>query len=130
MLRADIDLIAWTDRAMPKNASIADMLYYHAINDIYNRAKADEVGMDNAKRLKADIAGYLDMLNSLAHSNSKIIIELSKLTAPRRELPKKSKAELLEIINRIEAIVTGLMKEYDGKLPEFMKIKEDKNESV
>lgn len=130
MFKPDIDLLARTRRPLPKNASSADMLYYYAVRGLYKDYDDQLIEADDAGKHKREITAAVDTLQGLAHSNSKIIIELSKLTAPRRELPKKSKAELLEIINRIEAIVAGLMTEYDGKLPEFMKIKEEENESV
>ena len=125
MQKTDLDLIAHKGRPLPKNASPADMLYYYAVRGLYKDYDEEKIGKEQAGENKREITVAVDTLQSLAHSNSKIIIELSKLTAPRRELSKKSKAELLEIINRIEAIVAGLMKEYDGKLPEFMKIKEE-----
>ena len=60
----------------------------------------------------------------LARSNHQIILELAKATAPRNELIKKDKADLLDIIARIEGVVTGLMKEFNGKVPEFLKMEE------
>lgn len=125
MQRDDIDLIARKRKPLPKNASSADMLYYYAVRGLYKEYDDQLIEAKDAGKHKREIIAAADTLQGLAHSNSKIIIELSKLTAPRRELPKKSKAELLEIINRIEALVTGLISEYGDKLPEFIKIKEE-----
>lgn len=125
-----IEAEAWKKRGLSPKDPPEKMIVYCIARAMYADYEAEKLTQIQAQNIKLTALTYFDMLQSLAHSNSKIIIELSKLTAPRKELPKKSKAELLEIVNRIEAIVAGLMSEYDGKLPEFMKIKEDKNESV
>lgn len=125
-----IEAEAWKKCGLSPKDPPEKMIVYCIARAMYADYDAEKLTQIQAQNIKLTALTYFDMLQSLAHSNSKIIIELSKLTAPRKELPKKSKAELLEIVNRIEAIVAGLMTEYDGKLPEFMKIKEDKNESV
>lgn len=75
---------------------------------------------------KADALTYYETIKALARSNTKIIVELSKATVPRVDLVKKDKAELVEIITRIEGVVYGLMQEFDGKIPEFLKLEDRK----
>lgn len=125
-----IEAEAWKESGLSPKDPPEKMIVYCIARAMYADYEAEKLTQIQAQNIKLTALTYFDMLQSLAHSNSRIITELSKLTAPRRELPKKSKAELLEIINRIEAIVAGLMSEYDGKLPEFLKIKEEENESV
>lgn len=125
MTRADIDLCAFYGREMPANSGPSEIIYYYAIRSIYDNVKQERLTKEKAKQLKDSLALWLDTIISLAHSNSKLIVELGKLTAPRAELVKRDKAELLEIINRIEALVTGLISEYGDKLPGFIKM-EDK----
>ena len=60
----------------------------------------------------------------IAHSNSEIIKELAKATAPRKDLVKKDKAELLDVISRIEGVVTGMMKSYGDSIPKILKFDE------
>lgn len=120
-----IEAEAWKKSGLSPKDPPEKMIVYCIARAMYAEYEAEKLTQIQAQNIKLTALTYFEMLQGLAHSNSKIIIELSKLTAPRRELPKKSKAELLEIINRIEAIVAGLMSEYDGKLPEFMKIKEE-----
>lgn len=122
MLRADIDYICVYKQKMPKSASTKDMIYYYCVDRLYSDYDKRTIDKEEARAIKSNITSYLDTLESLARSNSKIITELSKLTAPRKELANKDQAQLLEVIARIEAIVTGLMKEHDGKLPEFLKL--------
>lgn len=125
-----IEVEAWKKLGLSPKDPPEKMIVYCIARAMYADYEAEKLTQIEAQNIKLSALAYFEMLQGLAHSNSKIIIELSKLTAPRRELPKKSKAELLEIVNRIEAIVAGLMSEYDGKLPEFLIIKEEENESV
>lgn len=119
-----IEAEAWKKSGLSPNDPPEKMIVYCIARAMYADYEEEKLTQIQAQNIKLTALTYFEMLQGLVHSNSKIIIELSKLTAPRRELPKKSKTELLEIVNRIEAIVTGLMSEYDGKLPEFIKIEE------
>lgn len=126
MLKADIEYMAFYNRELPDNAAASEKLYYHAIKDIYGELKAKQRTEENAKALKEDISACYDLLTSLAKSNTKIIIELAKLTAPRKDLTKKDKSELLEIIARMDGLLSGILPNAKAALPEFLKIEGDK----
>lgn len=121
LTRDDIDQIAAYDRSMPEKSSVKEWIYYYCVSALFSDYNKGKITKKEASARKKDIICYLDTVEGLVHSNSKIIRELAKATAPRAELVKKDKAELLEVINRIEGVVTGLMNKYDGKVPEFLK---------
>lgn len=118
------DELAWKGGALPTKATEENFILYCIARTIYDEYKAGNIDKVTASKLKENAVIWLDSIHGLAHSNSKLIVELGKLTAPRAELVKRDKSELLEIINRIEALVMGLMKEFNGKMPEFIKNKE------
>ena len=124
MLREDIEHIAFYKMDMPLGAGVKDLIYYHCIESLYRMHEGRKIKKSEASKKKQKIADYLDTLEGIAHSNAKIIVELSKLTAPRADMVKKDKAELLEVVNRIEGLVTGLIKEYDQAIPKFLSLGE------
>jgi hypothetical protein len=109
---------------MPDDAGPKDLLYYYSVLGLFGAYKAKKIKKKEAANIKKSIICYLDTLEALAHSNSKIVHELDIMTAPRAELVHKDKAELLNIISTIEAVVTGLVKEHSQELPEFLRIEE------
>lgn len=125
LTKSDIEQIAaYESRTMPKGAKVDDWIYYYCISALFHDFKTQKITKQEAIQRKSDIIAYLDIISELARSNSKIITELAKATAPRAELTRKSKAQLLDVISRIEGVVTGLMNEYGGKVPEFLKMED------
>jgi hypothetical protein len=121
LTRDDIDQIAAYDRTMTEKSSVKEWLYYYCVSALFSDYNKGKITKKEASARKKDLISYLDTVEGLAHSNSIIIKEIARNTAPRSELVHKDKAELLEVINRIEGVVTGLMNKYDGKVPEFLK---------
>lgn len=116
-----IEAEAWKKEGLSPKDPPEKMIVYCIARAMYADYDAEKLTQIQAQNIKLTALTYFDMLQGLAHSNSKIIIELSKLTAPRKELPKKSKAELLEIINRIEGLVYGLMEKHNGRIPDILR---------
>lgn len=126
LTKADIDMKAAYGQQMPNNAGYKDLLYYYAMDYLYRNCKAQKLSVEAGAEIKKNITAYLDTMEALAHSSNKIIIELNRSIAPRADLVKKDQAELIEIITRIEGVVYGLMQEFDGKIPEFLKLEDRK----
>ena len=122
----DIELLAWNKRPLPKNSPPDKVLIYSVARVIYEQFERGELTKEQAQEMKYSTLMYLETIKGLAQSNSKIIRELSKATAPRSSLVRKDKAELLEVISRIEGVVTGLMKRYDDPIPKMLKVEEVK----
>lgn len=116
-----IEAEAWKKSGLSPKDPPEKMIVYCIARAMYADYEAEKLTQIQAQNIKLTALTYFEMLQGLAHSNSKIIIKLSKLTAPRRELPKKSKAELLEIINRIEGLVYGLMEKHNGRIPDILR---------
>lgn len=114
---------AW-QKEPPKNANPNKQIIYCIARSIYADFAEGSLEQDEAQRMKDNLIYYFEMLFELAHSNSEIIRELAKATAPRKDLVKKDKAKLLDVISRIEGIVTGLMKKYDDPIPKILKVEE------
>lgn len=112
---------AW-QKDPPIKASPEQQVIYCIARAIYADFSEGNIDQKEAHKLKENLFVYFDTLQGLAHANSEIIRELSKATAPRAELTRKSKAELLDVIVRIEGVVTGLMKKYDDPIPKILKV--------
>lgn len=121
MTKQDIDFLAFYDRPMPDGAGEKDMLYYYAVRALYVEYHAKRLSQSKAGELKARYASYLDRTEGLAFSSSKLIAELDRSTEPRANLGKKTKAELIEIITRFEALLMNLSKQYEDDIPEMLK---------
>ena len=117
------ELRAWRKQGIKPTSPPDKIITYCIARAMYADYEAEIVEQRDAQAMKLNALDYLTFLQSLARSNTKIIKELSILTAPRKELIHKSKAELLEVIARIEALVTGIIKEHGDKLPEFITFK-------
>lgn len=114
---------AW-QKEPPKDASPNEQIIYCIARSVYADFAEGSLEQDEAQRMKDNLIYYFQMLFELAHSNSEIIKELAKATAPRAELTRKSKAELLDVISRIEGVVTGMMKRYGDQIPKILKFEE------
>ena len=119
-----VELMAWNKEPLPKNSTPENIIIYSTARVLYELYNAGKLTKEEAQTMKMVAITHYETLKELALSNSKIIKELSKATAPRAELTKKSKAELLDVIARIEGIVTGLMKKYDDPIPKILKVEE------
>ena len=119
----ETDKLAWERKGIKPQASPDKIIAYCIARAMYADYDAEIVSQRDAQAMKLKALDYLGFLQSMARTNSKIIRELSILTAPRKELTHKTKAELLDIIARIEALVTGIIKEHGDKVPEFMTFK-------
>lgn len=122
-MNSEIEKRAW-QKDPPKKASPETMLIYCIARALYADFAEGNLTQEEAHSLKSDLYFYVYTIQGLAHSNSAIIRELAKATAPRAELTRKSKAELLDVISRIEGVVTGLMKRYDDLIPKILKVEE------
>lgn len=120
--RADIDMIVAYKRTLPKDVSIKDLIYYYCVSCLYDAYKVKKITKQEASARKKEIISYLDTMESLAKSNSQIIHTLSISLAPRKDSIQKDKAELLEVISRVEGVATGIMKSFDSEIPNFLKM--------
>ena len=111
---------AW-QKDPPIKASPEQQIIYCIARAIYADFTEGNIEQEEAHKLKENLFMYFDTIEGLAHSNSEIIKELAKATAPRKDLIKKDKAELLEVISRIEGVVTGMMKNYGDSIPKILK---------
>lgn len=123
MEREELEKLAW-QKDPPMKSSVEQKLIYCIARALYADFSEGTIDQETARKAKEDLYFYVDMLQGLARSNSQIIRELSVLTAPRAQFLKKDKAELLDVIARIEAVVTGLIKKYDDVMPEFIRFRE------
>lgn len=119
----ETDKLAWEKKGIKPTAPPDKVIAYCVARAMYADYEAEMLDQRDAQAIKLNALDYLTFLQSMARSNSKIIRELSILTSPRKELTHKTKAELLDIIARIEALVTGIIQEHGDKVPEFMTIK-------
>lgn len=117
------ELRAWEKKGIEVTEMPDKIIRYCIARALYADFEEEITEQRDAQAMKLNALDYLAFLQSLARSNTKIIKELSILTAPRKDLTKKSKAQLLEIISRIEALVTGIIKEHGDRLPEFITFK-------
>lgn len=119
----ETDKLAWEKKGIKPTAPPDKVIAYCVARAMYADYEAEMLDQRDAQAMKLNALDYLAFLQSMARSNSKIIRELSILTSPRKELTHKTKAELLDIIARIEALVTGIIQEHGDKVPEFMMFK-------
>ena len=124
MNRSEFDKYAW-DEKPPKKMSPEGLVLYSIARAMYADYKANIISKEEAQSRKQMALFYIDALQGLARANSKIIYQLSVSLAPRKDLVKRDKKALLEVINRIEGLASGLMKEYKSRIPEFFRIKEE-----
>ena len=120
----DIEILAWNKRPLPKNSPPDKVLIYSVARTIYEQYERGELTKEQAQDIKYTTLIWLETIKGLAQSNTKIIRELAKATAPRSSLVRKDKAELLDVISRIEGIVTGMMKSYGDSIPKILKFDE------
>lgn len=120
----EIELMAWNREPLPKKATAEKIIVYCIARTLYEQYSSGQLTKEEAQGYKLTALTYYEAIKELARSNSKIIVELAKATAPRAEMTRKSKAELLDMIARIEAVVMGLIKEHSEKAPEFLKMEE------
>lgn len=120
----EIELMAWNREPLPKKATAETIIVYCIARTLYEQYSAGQLTKEEAQSYKLTALTYYETIKELARSNSKIILELAKATAPRSEMTRKSKAELLDVITRIEAVVMGLIKNHNEKVPEFLKMEE------
>ena len=102
----------------------AEQLPYCIAFTAYHLYAEGKATKEEAQRMKLTGLTYLETLKSLARSSSEIIRELARATAPRKLLGEKDKAELLEVIIRIEGVVTGLMKKFKNDIPKILRTEE------
>jgi hypothetical protein len=122
----EIELMAWNREPLPKKATAEKIIVYCIARTLYEQYSAGQLTKEEAQGYKLTALTYYETIKELARSNSKIIVELAKATAPRAEMTRKSNAELLDVIFRIEGVVTGLMKRYDDPIPKILKVEEVK----
>lgn len=121
-----LDELAWYSKELPKTAGTLDQIYYHMTRSIYASVKNGTIDLTKAKNLKLSLAHYFEKVVEAATWNGKMICELGKLTAPACDLNAKSREELLDIVLKMQALLSGLMKTAEDELPDIMKtIKED-----
>ena len=118
--------MAWNKKPPTDKCSADTIILYCISRALYADFNESRTTRHASQKMKADALTYYETIKALARSNTKIIIELNRSIAPRADLVKKDKAELVEIITRIEGVVYGLMQEFDGKIPEFLKLEDRK----
>lgn len=117
-----IEQLAWSKSPLPANTSPEKVIVYCVSRMMYEFYEREELTKGEAQELKLSAMMYLETLKELAKGSNKIIKELARNTAPRADLVKRDKSELLEVIARIEGVATGLMKEYKDKIPKFLRM--------
>lgn len=117
-----MDELAWENRPLPKDADRWEMIYYLFVRSIYTYVKNGTMELQKAKNMKQKLAHYFESVEKLALGSGKLISELNKLTAPRAELAEKSREELLEIVVRMDALCSGIIRKAEEEVPEFFRI--------
>lgn len=123
-LKKSVEQMAWEKELLPKGATAESILIYCIAFTAYHLYAEGKATKDEAQGIKLTGLTYLETLKSLARSSSEIIRELARATAPRKLLGEKDKAELLEVIIRIEGVATGLMKKYKDAIPKILRTEE------
>ena len=124
MRKSDIEQRAWEKELLPKGATAESILTYCIAFTAYHLYAEGKATKEEAQGMKITGLTYLETLKSLARSSSEIIRELTRATAPRKLLGEKDKAELLEVIIRIEGVVTGLTKKYKDAIPKILRMED------
>lgn len=114
---ADIDDIAWNNKAMPENASRSDMIYFHLVRSLYGYVKCGTMPIDNAKHQKRVLSHYYETVVELAQSSGRLICELNRLIAPTSQFKDKSREELIGIIAKMDALCSGVIRTAEEKCP-------------
>lgn len=120
MDKLEIDEYAWKNQPLPKEAGRIDQIYYHLARSIYGYVKSGTMELQQAKNLKLTLAHYFETVEMLARSSGRLLVELGKLTAPREELTKMDKAQLLEVIGKMEALCYGIISSAKEKVPDVL----------
>lgn len=123
-MKKSVEQMAWEKELLPKGATAESILTYCIAFTAYHLYAEGKVTKEEAQGMKITGLTYLETLKSLARSSSEIIRELARATAPRKLLGEKDKAELLEVIIRIEGVATGLMKKYKDAIPKILRTEE------
>ena len=118
--KTDIDELAWTNQPLPEKTVCLDQIYYHLARSIYGYVKSGTMELQEAKRLKLTLADYFGTVEMLSRSSGRLLVELGKLTAPREELTKMDKAQLLEVIGKMEALCYGIISSAKEKVPDVL----------
>ncbi len=119
--KADIDELAWESKPMPENARTEDLIYYHMVRSVYGVVKYGGMSIDDAKHMKRLLAHYFEYMEQLALSGGRLICALDRLTAPQKDLSGKSREELLEIVVRMQALCSGMIKNAEAEIPERLR---------
>lgn len=118
----ELDELAWYNKSLPKNASHLDRIYYLIAAGVYSFVRSGKMELQEAKMLKQWAMHYFEQITELARDNGRIITELNKLTAPSAELSAKQRDELLEIVLKMQALVSGLIKAVQEEVPEMLRV--------
>ncbi|MBR6102661.1 MAG: hypothetical protein IKP95_09545 [Ruminococcus sp.] len=124
MTRDDIETLAWQGDVLPAGSSDDETLYFYIVCKVYDDLRKEALGRSEARSLKTKIRMLferVERLEPIAKSNTKLVIELNKLTAPRADLVKMDKEQLLNVIHKMEGLVCGLIKSIEDEVPEFLK---------
>lgn len=113
---------AWYKRGLPKGASIEDIIIYCVCRAAYADLEDKVIDELMAKKIKTEGIKWVKVLRERARANSTVIRELNILTAPRKSIVKMDKAQLINIIVKMEALSAGLIKTADQEPPEFMNL--------
>lgn len=113
---------AWYKRGLPKGASIAETIIYCICRAAYADLEDKVINDVKAKKIKVETIEGFQKIRELAMTNTKIIRELNILTAPRKDIVKMDKAQLINVITKMEALSAGLISSADQKPPEFMNL--------
>ena len=126
MKKTEIDALAWSGEPIPQTASSEDICLYCISRAVYDLFEKEVIDKEKAQTLKQKALDYIEALQTLARGNSAIIRTIATATAPRADLVKKSKVQLLDYIAKIESVASGLIKTMDEHTPDFMKLEVEK----
>ena len=137
--RSEIDELAYKRSELGKRSNPEERLYWIVMIGVYAYARTKfPSDKDKSVDFKNKVIGEMDKLLEKAQAepieraffeiNIKATQILDKLIQPRAQLANKSKQELIDLICRYEAALSGMLNEYDESVPEFFKIRVNEEE--
>ncbi|MBO5449409.1 MAG: hypothetical protein J5994_08770 [Ruminococcus sp.] len=133
MERKELDELAFYGKPIPSKAGHEEQTYYLIASGIYRYTKLRQMSGSEKKEFKQKAVAAFDKLLENAKAdpleraffdvNVRSMQLLEKLTQPRAELVNRSKQELVDIICRFGAALSGMLNDYDEEIPMFFKLR-------
>ena len=120
-----LETATWYKKGLPKGATLGETFAYCVCRAVYADLEEKIIEEARARKIKSEAIEWLTDTNGLNQKNATIIRELNILTAPRKKIKSMTKAQLLDIIVKMESLVAGLISSADQDPPDFMKLEEE-----